>query len=358
MTLSQTAILTKQVIAISSFAIVLGTITFIGYKIWHAYYLAHLPPVEEKPDTRFGLLPPLHFPESSVSSSNFSYSVDTSTGNLPKVGVDSGFKKIVKVYFVTKTFATLLSSETTKSLAEKFDIKTPPEILSETNYRFQEMQKTLTVNLDNGNFTYKKEATVSGSESLDDDSKLISDFQRILANLGYLKEDLRNGRSKVNLLKNEGGKLTPTEVRTEAIAGQVSLWPAPIDNLPIFTPQFTTSLVSAEVLRSADNLENYLSLNFTYYPIESSTFATYPIRDIPTAFEDLKSGKGIIVIEPLKPNVSITSMYMAYFLGESYGPYLQPIFVFEGPHFAAYISAISPDYIGISELQSDQVKLP
>lgn len=355
MTLSQTAILTKQVITIASIAIVLGTLSFIGYRIWYGYYLAHLPPVEEKPDTKFGSLPPLNFPESSVSSSNFSYSIDTSTGNLPKIGVDPGFKKIVKVYFVTKTFATLLSSETTKSLAEKFDIKTPPEILSETNYRFQEMQKTLTVNLDNNNFTYKNDATVSAIESLDDDSRLISSFQGFLSSLGYSKEDLKNGPGKVKLLKNDGGQLIPADARGDAVAGQISLWPTPIDNLPILTPEFDTSLVNAVVFKSADNLENYLSLDFTYYPIETSTFATYPIRETQDAFDDLKNGKGIIVITPLKPNVSITSIYMAYFLGQDYSPYLQPIFVFEGPHFAAYVPAINPAFIG-STNSSNQTK--
>jgi len=143
MTLSQTAVLTKQIITISIITIVVGTVSFIGYKIWYAYYLAHLPPVEEKPDTKFGLLPALEFPESTVSSANFSYSIDTSTGNLPKIGIAAGFEKLIKVYYVTKTFATLLSAEKSQNLAEKFGINNPPQILSETKYLFKESDKTL-----------------------------------------------------------------------------------------------------------------------------------------------------------------------------------------------------------------------
>lgn len=337
MTLSQAAILTKQVITISSIAIILGTASFIGYKIWHAYYLAHLPPVEEKPDTKFGLLPPIVFPEKSVSSSNYSYSIDTSTGNLPKVGIDSGFEKIIKVYFITKTYATLLSADRAKNLAEKFDIKSAPKILSETNYQFQDKDKTLTVNLDNGNFTFEKEATVSGQENLDDDNKLVSGFERNLEFLGVFKDDLKTGRTKVISSKTEAG------------VAQISLWPSKIDNKPIFTPQFDTSEIFAVVYKSADNLQDYLALNFTYYPIDTSTFATYRIKTAEQAFEDLKSGKGIVSIEPNAPKVSISLIYLAYFLGDSYSPYLQPIFVFEGPHFAAYVPAISPDLIGVSE---------
>lgn len=344
MTLSQTAVLTKQIITISIFALVLGAASFIGYKIWHAYYLAQLPPVEEKPDTKFGLIPPPDFPKSNVSTSNFSYSLDTTTGGLPKVGETEGFEKILKVYFVIKSFATLLSPEKSQALAEKFEIRTPPQILSETRYQFTDQGKILNVDLDTGNFTYIKEATISAKENPDDDIKLVVDFKRILGTLGVLKDDLKNGKTKVTLLKNDAGELIPTELRSEAVAAQISLWPAPIDKKSIFTADFNQSLVRATVLRGAGEVENYLSLDFIYYAVDTTTFATYPAKTAEQAFDDLKSGKGVVVVEPSKPQVSISSVYMGYFLADSYNPYLQPIFVFEGPNFVAYVSAISEEF--------------
>lgn len=325
MTLTQTAIIVKQVIVISIIALVLSIVSFIGYKIWYAYYLAHLPPVEEKPDTKFGALPELDFPKGSVSTSNFSYSLDTITGGLPKVGTDSGFEKIVKVYFVTQTFATLLSPDKSQALAEKFGILAPPDILSETKYKFTDKNKTLLVNLDNGNFSYTKQASISASLSLDDDNKLVSDFKQILSNLGVLKDDLKNGRNKVTL-------------------STISLWPAPIDKKSIFTADFNKSLVNATVLDRADRLDNYLTLHFTYYPIELSTFATYPIKTAEAAFDDLKKGKGVVIVEPPKPQVSVTSVSLGYYLSENYSPYLQPIYVFEGPNFVAYVAAVSEQF--------------
>lgn len=344
MTLTQTAIITKQIITISLITLVLGTISFIGYKIWYAHYLANLPPVEEKPDTRFGLLPSPNFPQTNVSSSNFSYSLDTTTGGLPKVGEDLGFEKFVKVYFVVKSFATLLSSEKSQILAEKFNIKTPPQILSETKYTFVGEDKTLNVDLDSGNFSYLKEATISGRENLDDNNKLVSDFKEILSFLEVLNDDLRNGRTKVTLLNSDGGEFVPTQLRSETDAALIALWPAPIDKTSIFTPDFNKSLVSAVVLKGADKLDNFLSLNFTYYQIDTTTFATYPIKTAEAAFEGLKGGKGMIIVEPSKPQVSITSVYLGYYLSENYSPYLQPIYVFEGPNFVAYVSAVSEQF--------------
>lgn len=303
-----------------------------------------MPPVEEKPDIKFGTLPPLNFPKSSVSSSNYTYSLDTTTGGLPKVGVDSGFDKIIKVYFVSQTFATFLSPDRSNALAEKLGITTTPEILSETKYKFKEQDKTLLVNLDNGNFSYQNEATVSAKQGLNEDSKLVSDFQQTLVNLGVSKNDLKNGRSKVITLKPEGENFVYTPNRSEATVAQISIWPASINSKPIFTADFNKSLIYAIVAGEANNINNYLSLDFTYFPVDDSTFATYPLKTSETAFDDLKNGKGAIILEPDKPQVSITSVYLGYYLATEYSPYLQPIFVFEGPNFVAYVSAIPDQY--------------
>lgn len=339
MTLTQTAIVVKQIITISAAALVLSLTSFIGYKIWYAYYLAHLPPVEEKPDTKFGLLPLPDFPKGNVTTSNFTYSLDTTTGGLPKVGIDPGFERIIKVYFVNQSFATLLSPERSQALAEKFGINTPPEVLSETKYRFKTGDKNLIVDLDNGNFTYTREATASAM-TLDRDDKLITDFERFLSSLGYMKDDLRESRNKITALKIETGKLVPTQLKSEASAALISLWSAAIDKKSIFTPDFNKALINATVLGNAEKIESYLSLNFTYFSIDTNTFATYPTKTAEAAYDDLRSGKGVIIVEPDKPQVSITSVYLGYYLGEFYSPYLQPIFVFEGPNFVAYVSAI------------------
>lgn len=317
MTLTQIAVFTRRSIVLSAIILSLSIISFIGYRIWHNWYISTLPPVEEQPDMKFGILPALEFPARAVSTSNFSYSLDTTTGGLPK------FEKIIKVFFLVKTYATFLSAQRSQDLAEKFSIKAPPQILNETNYVYKEGGKTLEVNLDSGNFRFKNEATISASLSsstLDSEERLSTDFKNVLSFLGLLKEQLKNGRTKV-------------------VENQISLWPQDIDAKVIFTPEFNKSLINAKVAGSAGNLENYLSLNYTFFPIDESTFATYPLKRAEEAFEDLKSGKGVVMIEPAKPTVSITSVYLGYYLPEGYTPYLQPIYIFEGPQFVAFTSA-------------------
>lgn len=345
MTLTQTAILTKQVITISIIAILLGIVSFTGYKIWYAHYLSTLPPVEEKPDTKFGVLPLPIFPNTSVSSSNFSYSLDTATGGLPKVGIDPGFERLVKVYFVIKPYATFLSADKSQSLAEKFGIKNPPEVINETTYRFKQDNKTLIIDLDSGNFKYTNEATSAALEKLDENDKLVTDFENTLNLLGVLKPELKEGRNKVSLLKIEGDKFVTTENRNEASSAIVSLWPRALDKKQVFTKDFNKALVNAIVINSASSLDNYLSLNFTFFQVDENTFATYPTKTSDEAFEQLKTGKGIVVVVPQKPQVSITSVSSGYFLEENYSPYIQPIFIFEGPSFMAFVPAVSNQFL-------------
>lgn len=344
MTLTQAAVLTKQLVFSTIFLIIAGIGSFTGYQIWYEYYLSTIPPVEEKPDTKFGILPQADFPLSNVSSSNFTYSLDTITGNLPKVG-EEGFPKIIKVYFITKPYASLLSSEKSQELAAKFGINAQPQILTDTQYKFKEDEKTLDVDLDSGNFTYKNEASISAAENLDNENKLVTDFQSILKSTNIFKEDLTKGRTKVVLLKQTSKDLVPTQLRTESIGAQISLWPQEIDRKHIFTPEFDKSLISAIIINSSNDLENYKLLDFTYWPVDINIFATYPTKSPADAFSDLQSGKATIIIEPGKPQVSITSIYLGYYLSKSYSPYLQPIYIFEGPQFISYVSAVDKAFM-------------
>ena len=114
MTLTQAAGLTRKFILLSLILSILGIISFTGYKIWHARYLASLPPVEEKPDMKFGLLSELTLPKSKVSSSNFSYSLDTKTGNLPD------FPKVIKVFYSPKAQTGFLAPD--KAQENRFEL--------------------------------------------------------------------------------------------------------------------------------------------------------------------------------------------------------------------------------------------
>lgn len=344
MTLTQAATITKRFIVFTIAAVLIGTTSLIGYRIWYAQYIASLPPVEEKPDTRFGLLSEPKLPASTVSSSNFSYSIDTVTGNLPEL------KKIAKVFFIPQGIITLLSADRSKSIAEKLKVYSEPEILSDTQYRYISDSKSLLVNIDTGNFVFSKLSSDSAQLESININRATQDFKTLLSSFGILPEELQSGTAKAFFLN---GNLEPTEDPLEAQAVEISLWPAYIDELPIITPAFRTALIKAIANGPTHIIDNYNSIDFTYWPIDLTTFATYPIKTANQAFEELQAGKGVIVVENNQPRVSITSAYLAYYQQAEYTPYMQPIIIFEGPNFVAYVTAIMDQYLSTDNLSTN-----
>lgn len=332
MTLTQVATFTRRTIIISMVLSILGLSSFIGYRIWYTNYLANLPPVVEKPDTKFGVLPSPEFSPGIASGANFSYSIDTTTGNLPK------FDPVIRVYFLPKGNTSLLAGQKGDELAQKLKLPPTPKILSDTKYSYSSSDSNLIFDLETGNFTYIKEATIAAklaeNEPLEDDDRLIANFKTLLNQLGVLREDLAQGQSKLQKV-----------FLAEKEAAVISLWPKDLDTKPIITGDFNKGLVSTEIFKSSRQIENYTSLSFIYWPIDKDIFATYPSKTAEQALENLKIGKGIIALAPNKPQISITSVYLAFYQSLSYSPYMQPIYVFEGPQFAAFVPAIADQYL-------------
>lgn len=345
MNLTQTAILTKRVVFFSAIFLFFGIGSFTTYKFWQAYTIAHLPPIEEKPDLKFGILQYPDFPKTEVSSSNYSYSVDTQTGTMPKVGTDKGFEKLVKVYFIPKPYSSFLSADRSKALAQKFAIDTEPQIQSENTYLFQNLDRSLNINLDSGNFSYINQSTPSAEVKLSDESRFVDDFQRILSNLVGTKEQLTGGRSKIIYFQGAGENLIQTNSRQDADFVQISIWPKSIDNKQIYTTEYSKSLVNALVYKSAEKIENFNSIDFVIWDIDTSTTATYPAKTVEETYADLQSGKGIVVLQPEKAQVSITDVYPGFYMSKNYYSYLIPIYVFIGPSFAAYVPAVDNQYL-------------
>ena len=314
MTLTAVSIFTKRAIIAFVVLSILSLVSYITYKIWYESYLTSLPIPKEQPDAKFGILARPILPPSRASSSNFSYTLATQTGGLPE------FTGLVKVYFVPRPGVTLLASDRAFEFARKFSINTQAEVISESHYKFTESDKTLDYFLDNSNFRFERTSTKAAEISADEQT-LIRNFRNILDNLGTLPEALKESPAKV-------------------LGNQIFIWPADLDGKPVKGIDFEKSSIWAKISGDGATLDKYLSVNFIYWFVDPTTFSTYPLKKPEEAFEDLKTGKGSVLIEPQSSDVSITSVSIAYFQPEQYSPYLQPVYIFEGPSFIAYTQAI------------------
>lgn len=331
MTLTQVSIITRRgVIALAALTI-LSIISAGGYRVWYNYYLSTLPLMEEKPNLKFGVLPKINFTEAKASSSNYSYSIDTETGNFPQM------PKIIKVYFIPRaSIISLLAPDESQRIAEAFGFQSGRQVLNPTYYKYSdESGGSLMFDLITGNFHSQKiiatpSAIINNSFS-SDQPKIITDFKEFLKSKSILNSDLATGRTKV--VYNE-------QTSSASASANVSIWPSDSDNLPIVTSSITLGPVRAIVQNTVNESEKYPRVDYTYWQIDKTTFGTYPLESIENAFAKLQSGLGFVTKESPSAKVSITKAFLAYFESEEYTPYLQPVYVFEGPQFSALVPAI------------------
>lgn len=333
MTLTQVSTITKRSVIAFAALIVLGIVAAVGYRVWYNYYVSTLPPVEKKPDIKFGTLPKINFPKSNISSSNYSYSIDTETGGFPQM------PKIIKVYFIPRTnVVSLLAPDQTVQLASKFGFNSGREVLNATTYRYGDgSDGFFTIDLITGNFNYKKNiATSSGKldTAFTDQTRLMQNFKEFLMGKGVLNNDLTTGRTNVIYGKS---------ISTASSSAAVSIWPADFEGLQITTPSTKSGLAKALAINTNTEEDKYPELSYVFWQIDKTTFGTYPLEPVESAFVKLQSGLGLVTEEPTTANVSITKVSLAYFESEEYTPYLQPVYVFEGPNFTALVPAIKSD---------------
>lgn len=330
MTLTQTAQLTKQILVIFAILVFLGLTTWVGIAI----YIRTRPPVippPTPPNLKFGIMPTPLFPTTQFSSTNYTYALDTETGSLP-----INLPNQVKVFFVPIQEATLISSEKAADLAKKFGFLFGPEVQNQTIYKFRNLSGgTFAMDINTNNFQFQKPVATAGASikgNLPDQNQIIKDFKAFLSKQGVSNSSLDSGRGAV--LYNQ----IDAKNSTFAI---VSLFPDIIDNLPTVTPSFVSGLTRATYLSSNENNnDRYLNLQFIYWQPDENNFGTYPLKSIDKSFEELKNSGGVILQAPNKSRISITKVYLAYFQPETYPTYLQPVYVYEGPEFVAYLDAI------------------
>jgi hypothetical protein len=155
---------------------------------------------------------------------------------------------------------------------------------------------------------------------------------------------LNEGQAKVSYNKLK---------QSESTEANISLWESDIVDgegetairYPIVTPEYNQGLVRGVVTKYQTAGNKYISLDYIYWPIDITQFATYPIISVKDAYEKLQNGEGVTVLPYSQSTISIEKVYLAYLLPQDYIPYLQPIYVFQGPNFVAYVQAITSDNI-------------
>jgi hypothetical protein len=346
-TLTETAYYTRRVIKYGTLALIFFIIFKYAFGVVSNVWRQLHPPPPPPPTVAFGKLPAIVFPEQQ-NLPKLSYRLETIQGRVPEL------EKIGKVYFMPHPAPNLLAFDRAKEAAKKMGFTAPPRSVSPTVYQWSNQATpptTLEMNIVNGNFTmryaYENDQALFNQTNLPSTEQAATEAKNFLGTNKLLTDDLKAGRVEFAYLRFAPPTLITAISLSEADFVRVNIFRADQDELRILPPDPKNALVSFLFSGSREVGKRILEVNYTHYPLEKNTLATYPLKTSTQAWSELQSGGGYIANlgQNEKGEITIRRVYLAYFDTETPQSFLQPIFVFEGDQeFFAYVAAVSPEW--------------
>ncbi len=243
----------------------------------------------------------------------------------------------------------LLNFDRAKQKAKLLGFRSEPEKISDTKYRWKSQdiqEKALEMDTVTNNFTirypYENDTTLANSADHPSGKQQITVAKAFLTKSDFLAPDLDNSNGEFVYYRFAPPNLLVTPYQYEADFILVNLFRSDLDGLKILPPKPKDSLIS--LLYSNKGL---VKANYTYYPIETKNPATYPLKKINQAWEELQGGNGFIAY--LGDNkdgvITVRKAALAYYDDSEKQEFLQPIYVFEGDNdFIGYVAAIDSSW--------------
>lgn len=342
-TLSEVASKTRNIIkfgAVSLAAFVfLRIILIAGVAYWKKLH----PPPPPPATVEYGKLPRLRFADQSKKTLNFNLQLPTLEFPV--------FPDRAKVFYLPLKKADFAIWDTAKAQAQTLGFGGEPEQIDNEVYRWTKISPvpiSFELNIINGSFTY--EYAWQEDTNILSAKRLPGEQQAILDTVDFVKKVNPEGsnlgqEAKVVYLKVVGAKLQPVVSFSEADLVQVNLFPPKIEELSVVTPNPAQGVASA--LLSGSPSQKVLKLNYNYFPINPSLFATYPLKTAKLAWQELQDGKGFLAsLADKAADVTVRRVYLGYYATLTPQSYLQPVYIFTGDgDFMGYVPAITDEWL-------------
>ena len=348
-TLTETAYYTRRGFLLGAIVIIGLIVLKISLTITGNIWRKFNPPSPPPPTVAFGKLPKLVFPaNSSAAGKKLSYTLEAIQGGLPKLATVS------KVYFMPKESANLLALDRAKEKAQKMGFRSSAVKVTETIYRWNNQlipPTTLDIDINTGGFhlkyPYETDQSLLTAKSLPTNQQAAQEAKSFLINNGLLTDDLATGSAEFDYLRFNPPTLTPAISLSEADLIRVNLFRANLDDLKIFPPNPRESSVFLLFSGSREMGKRIIEIDYNYFPIERQTFATYPLKPIAVAWQEVQDGKSYLANlgQNEQGQITIRQVYLAYYDSKDPQNFLQPIYVFEGDrNFFTYVAAVDPKW--------------
>lgn len=344
--LSSVSDITRKAVEIVS-AVVLGIILLmVLFRI--GVFIKELvsPTPPPAPTVAFGKLPNLTFPLSS-GNTNYSYTVNTLTGQLPTL------PDRITVYKLQQPVPNLLGLDKAKGIAKAAKFLGDPSPVSDTVYKWTNTDpfpQTFTMNIQSFDFfftgNYTTDPTVKAAAQMPDEATAQTISGQFFDDVMALPGNIDTSKTKTTLFAITSSGLTPATSLSNAQLIRIDYFPKDVETYPVYTQNPAQSLIYTLVASGTTDFPQVVEAQY-YHKNLTNQKATYPIKTAQEAFTDLKNGKGFVAANPTgNTSVNITDVTLGYYVDSSPQQYLWPIIVFQGDQgFYAYVSALQDNWV-------------
>ena len=343
-TLTEVSYYTRRGIKWGAIGLVVVLLTPVVWGAVKRVYLKLRPPPPPPPTVAYGTLPGLHFPEAPEAYQPV-LRLETIDGKLPKVTT------VGKVYVVNVNKSRLLELERVKTKVRSLGFSNEPEAVDEQTYKFVHpaIPATLTVNVIYGAYRFSYDWTLDqalySAQAVPNNDQAFLEAKSWFQTLGILGSDLASGQPKFGYFAAQPPEMVPTVSLSEANFIRVDLFRSNRDDLPWVTTGGSHSPVNVIFSGVADRTKRVVQADFAYSQILEGNFATYPLKSVDQAWNELQQGKGYVA-HTAGAQVVIRQVSLAYYESDQPQEFVQPVFVFEGDGgYVAYVAAIDPKYL-------------
>ncbi len=345
LTLNQATGMTKKLSKWT--AAILGTlitlIILFRIGIWLKNIISPTPP--QPPTVSYGILPILELPN-NLDNRNYSYIIDTVTGNLPK------FPDRAKVFRIVPLSINLLALKKTGQDVAQAGFTNGPARVNGNVYQWTDPSSAIgkKINIDifssefNVSSVFLNDPNVQNGNNLPSPDEAIKLAQNFLSGMEILPTDIETIKPYYYSIQNS--QLTSASSVSDARVIEVDLFQKDLDDLPIYYPKPYNSTMNIFV-GGGENRPQILQAQYFHQEVSTES-ATYPIKTSEEAFAELKDGKAYIANPAIlgKDEILLKGVSLAYYMSDKTQDYLMPIVVFKGDNgFIAYLFAVKDEWI-------------
>lgn len=305
---------------------------------------AIFPPKPPGETVAFGTLPSFDLSGGVKQMRTIEFRLQTITGNLPSL------PKRAKVFAFAQKIPSFASEQVMKDKVRSLGFNDSPSDISGSTFVFLPRDKTderTNIKLDILSGTFLLGSTIKpemAGERLADLANPLNKAHNFFSVMGLDFFQFPKEKAVSKMLKFEDGSLVESDALINTDFLEVDYYFTEIDGLPTTylkkggSPVFTI-VSNDKVIYAKKEIRD----------IELFRFATYPLKTIASAWDELKSGKGYFNSDPGTSSIDIRDIKLGYVIDTKFDRYLQPVYLFMGDNnFVAFIPAVDDKWISRS----------